>query len=246
MCLGRCLSAWFPFCSEDRKRRKQHRSQRDSRGHRRSKRRSNAQRNHSRSSLRSSLRKSRTVEDLDNTIEELGLPGLNHRRSNLSISKNSSTLSHHIPNLHEQGHSVTNNNQNTRSSRISKTQGNDILPKTKKSEQELRLIRDSRRTRTFTEEIAKACPPRLAEEVVLEDLCASYGIESSRGGANIESEEKVQLLKHIKRRSQMETTNEEELEKRTSQLSRELQIIEISKTKRAQKCCYKCFDTSIL
>ena len=84
----------------------------------------------------------------------------------------------------------------------------------------------------------------MAEEPVLEDLCASYGIESSRGGANIESEEKVQLLKHIKRRSQMESTNEEEMEKRHSQLTAELQTThdEISKRQRLKNFCYNCCD----
>ena len=84
----------------------------------------------------------------------------------------------------------------------------------------------------------------MAEEPVLEDLCASYGIESSRGGANIESEEKVQLLKHIKRRSQMESTNEEELEKRHSQVTQELQATndEISKRQRFKNFCYNCLD----
>ena len=92
--------------------------------------------------------------------------------------------------------------------------------------------------------MAKNAAPRLAEEPVLEDLCASYGIESTRGGANIESEEKVQLLKHIKRRSQMESTNEEELEKRHSQVTQELQTTNdgISKRQRLKNFCYNCLD----
>ena len=92
--------------------------------------------------------------------------------------------------------------------------------------------------------MAKNAAPRLAEEPVLEDLCASYGIESTRGGANLESEEKVQLLKHIKRRSQMEPTNEEEMEKRQSQVTQELQTTneEISRGQRLKNFCYNCLD----
>ena len=93
--------------------------------------------------------------------------------------------------------------------------------------------------------MAKNAAPRLAEEPVLEELCASYGIESSRGGTNIESEEKVQLLKHIKRRSQIESTNEEEMEKRHSLLTQELQTTheEISIRQRMKNFCYSCCDT---
>merc|ERR1712147_562791 len=116
------------------------------------------------------------------------------------------------------------------------------MGKMRKSEQELRKIRDSRRHKnTFTGQIAQNAAPRLAEEPVLEDLCASYGIEYTRGSANIKSEEKVQLLKHIKRRSQIESTNEEEMETKVTQ---ELQIThnEISKRQRLINFCYNCFD----
>ena len=151
MCLGGALTAWFPCCVEDRKKNRKGRkrdssSNRDSRSHRRSQRRSHSRGRHS----RSSLRHSRTVEDLDHTLDELGLPGLDHRKSNLSVSKHSSEISTVGP-----GRISASNNQkielNTlRSSRVSKTQ-DDTLPKMRKSEQELRKIRDSRRHRqTFT------------------------------------------------------------------------------------------------
>ena len=153
MCLGGALTAWFPCCVEDRKKNRKGRkrdssTKRDSRGYRRSQRRSHSRGRHSRSSLRNS----RTVEDLDHTLDELGLPGLDHRKSNLSVSKHSSEIS-------TVGRISASNNQkielNTlRSSRVSKTQ-DDTLPKMKKSEQELRKIRDSRRHRnTFTGELA--------------------------------------------------------------------------------------------
>ena len=143
MCLGGCLTAWFPSCVKDRRKNRNGRkrnssSKRDSRGHRRSQRRSHSRGRHS----RSSLRHSRTVEDLDHTLDELGLPGLDHRKSNLSVSKHSSEISTVGP-----GRISASNNQNTlRSSRVSKTQV-DASPKIGKSEQELRKIRDSRRNR---------------------------------------------------------------------------------------------------
>ena len=149
MCLGGALTTWFPCCVEDRKKNRKGRkrdssTKRDSRGQRRSQRRSHSRGRPS----RSSLRHSRTVEDLDHTLDELGLPGLDHRKSNLSVSKHSSEIS-------TVGRISASNNQkielNTlRSSRVSKTQ-DDTLPKMRKSEQELRKIRDSRRHRqTFT------------------------------------------------------------------------------------------------
>ena len=142
MCLGGCLTAWFPLCVEDRKknrgRKRNSSGHRDSRRHRRSQRRSHSRNRHSRSSLRNS----RTVEDLDHTLDELGLPGLQHRKSNLSVSKNSSEISQIGA-----GRISTSNNQNTlRSSRVSKSQ-TDGAPRVSKTEQELRKIRDSRRNR---------------------------------------------------------------------------------------------------
>ena len=143
MCLGGCLTAWFPLCVEDRKknrgRKRNSSGHRDSRRHRRSQRRSHSRNRPSRSSLRNS----RTVEDLDHTLDELGLPGLQHRKSNLSVSKNSSEISQIGA-----GRISTSNNQNTlRSSRVSKTAPGDSTPRVSKTEQELRKIRDSRRNR---------------------------------------------------------------------------------------------------